>query len=283
VSQLQIRDMAPADIEPVVVMCDAGGWQDRRDFLTWALANPATQLLVGTLDGRVVATAMATVNGPVGWVGSIFVDATMRSRGYGRLMTEASCALIDAAGCRTQALMASPYGKPLYDSMGFRVDATYQVLQAEPLAAAPAPPPGRILRPMTGADLDRICALDRRATGEDRRALIASLVESGWAIADEAEPDAGLRAFMVSVSPEKATVIGPDIDDAICLLGQLRLLGLARTRTIDAVVPLAHEAAWRELQERGWKPAFQTPRMLRGDRIAWDPSIVWNVLSFAFG
>jgi len=283
VTELELRDMTPADIEPIVAMYQSGGWDERRDYLAWELANPATQMLVGVRDGSVVATAMATVNGPVGWVGSIFVDATMRSRGYGRAMTEAACALIDAAGCRTQALIASPFGKPLYDTMGFRVDALYQILEAEPLATAPAPPPGRILRPMTAADLDRVCALDRRATGEDRRALIASLVETGWAIEDAAEPDAGVRAFLVSILPDKGTLIAPEIHDAVCLLDQLRHLGRGRTKAVRAVVPLVHESGWGGLEERGWNPTFQTPRMLRGEDIAWDPTLIWSILSFGFG
>jgi GNAT superfamily N-acetyltransferase len=283
VTELEIRDMTPADIEPCVAMYQSGGWEERHDYLAWELANPATQMLVGVRDGSVVATAMATVNGPVGWVGSIFVDATMRSRGYGRVMTEAACALIDAAGCRTQALIASPLGKPLYDTMGFRVDALYQILEAEPLATAPTPPPGRILRPMTAADLDRVCALDRRATGEDRRALIASLVETGWAIEDAAEPDAGACATLVSILPDEGTLIAPEIDDAVCLLDQLRHLGRGRAKAVRAIVPLVHESGWRGLEERGWNPTFQTPRMLRGEGIAWDPTLIWSILSFGFG
>jgi GNAT superfamily N-acetyltransferase len=283
VTELEIRDMTPADIEPTVAMYQSGGWDERREYLAWALANPATHMLVGVRDGSVVATAMATVNGSVGWVGSIFVDATMRSRGYGRVMTEAACALIDAAGCRTQALIASPYGKPLYDSMGFRVDATYQVLEAQPLATAPAPPPGRVLRRMSAADLDLACALDRRATGEDRRALIGSLVETGWALVNAAEPDTGVCGFLVSILPESGTLIASEIDDAVCLLDQLRHLGRGRTKAVRAVVPLVHESGWRGLQERGWNPTLQTPRMLRGEGIAWDPTLVWSILSFAFG
>src|SRR5664280_192366 len=122
----EIRDMTPADIDPAVAMYGAGGWGERREYLEWELANPAIQILVGLRDGAVVATGMATINGDVGWIGSIFVDRTMRSQGYGRALTEAACERVEAAGCRTQALIASPYGKPLYDKMGFRVDALYQ-------------------------------------------------------------------------------------------------------------------------------------------------------------
>jgi len=129
-------------------MYKSGGWGERREYLEWQLASSHMSLLVGLRNGAVVATGLAVINGPVGWIGSIFVDVSMRSRGYGRALTDAACALVDAAGCRTQALIASPFGKPLYDKMGFRVDEYYQILEAGPIANAPTPPPGRILRPM---------------------------------------------------------------------------------------------------------------------------------------
>ena len=144
----EIREMTASDIEPTVAMYKAGGWGERREYLEWMLATSGIQTLVGLRDGSVVATGMASIHGDVGWVGSIFVDRTMRSQGYGRALTEAAIERIDAAGCRTQALIASPFGKPIYDSMGFRVDAQYQILEAEPIAARARSP----ARPGPAAD-----------------------------------------------------------------------------------------------------------------------------------
>jgi len=286
VTTFEIRDMAQDDIAPAVAMYRAGGWGERREYLEWMLATPAIQVLVGVRDGDVVATGMASIHGSVGWVGSIFVDRTMRSQGYGRALTDAVCARIDAAGCGTQALIASPYGKPIYDTMGFRVDAQYQILEAEPLQAAPTPPPHRILRPMTPADVDAACALDRRATGEDRRGVIATLAGSGWVLMDSegvAASGGKMRGFLVSILADSATVIAPDVDDAAVLLEQLRWLGRGKVKTVKAAVPDIHEAGWRGLEERGWSPTFQTPRMLRGATIDWDPTMIWSILSFGFG
>lgn len=278
-TDLEIRPMTAADIEAAVAMYRAGGWGERREYLEWQLAGPHMSLLVGLRDGAVVATGMAAINGPVGWIGSIFVDTAMRSRGYGRALTDAACARVDQAGCRTQALIASPFGKPLYDKMGFRVDEYYQILDAGPLASAPTPPPGRILRPMRPDDLDRIHSLDRQATGEDRGHILDSLAGSGWVV--ESEGDVG--GFLVSILPGGGTVVAPEIDDAVCLLDQLRHLGVGKTETVHAAVPRVHESGWRGLEQLGWSPAFQTPRMLRGPAIDWEPWLIWGVLTFAFG
>jgi GNAT superfamily N-acetyltransferase len=271
--------MVAADVEAAVAMYKSGGWGERREYLEWQLASSHMSLLVGLRNGAVVATGLAVINGPVGWIGSIFVDVSMRSRGYWRALTDAACALVDAAGCRTQALIASPFGKPLYDKMGFRVDEYYQILEAGPIANAPTPPPGRILRPMGPDDLERVRSLDRQATGEDRSHILDSLAESGWVVEAEGE----LRGFLVSILPGSGTVVAPEIDDAACLLDQLRHLGVGRTETVHAAVPRVHESGWRGLERLGWSRAFQTPRMLRGPAIDWEPSLIWGVLTFAFG
>jgi GNAT superfamily N-acetyltransferase len=278
-SDLRIRPMTPDDVAPVAAMYLAQGWGERREYLEWSLANPAIQALVGLRRGAIVATGMAAVNGDVGWVGSIFVDGSLRSRGYGRAMTEAACDLIDAAGCRTQALIASPFGKPLYDRMGFRVVEHYQVLQAGALASPPAPPPGRTLRPIRPGDLPAVFALDRRATGEDRSGLLTSLTGSGWVVESADE----LHGYLLSILPDFATVTATDPEDAICLLDELRHLAAGRSEVACAAVPASCEAGWRRLEGLGWRPLFQTPRMLRGADIDWEPELIWGILSFGFG
>jgi GNAT superfamily N-acetyltransferase len=276
---LQIRDMTAADIEPAVAMYKAGSWGERSEFLQWVLANPVTQPLVGLRNGTVVATGLATVNRSVGWVGSIFVDRMMRSQGYGRAITEAVCSRLEAAGCTTQALIASEYGRPLYEKMGFRIDAEYQVLQAVTIAKAPVAPAGKTLRSMSPDDLDRVCELDRRATGEDRRGLLARLDRRAWVL--EARGD--LLGFLGSLLPDSGALIAPRLEDAALLLEQLRHLGHGEVKTVQATVPCSNSAGIDGLQRLGWGRTFQTPRMLRGTDIPWSPSLIWGMLSRAWG
>jgi len=277
--EFEIRDMTAADLGPVGAMYMAGARDDRREFFEWVLANPATQPLVGLRNGSLVGTGMATINGRVGWIGSIFVDRTMRSQGYGRAMTEAVCARLDAAGCETQALIASEHGKPLYESMGFHVDELYQILEAEPVATVPTPPPGTTLRPMQRGDVARVCELDFRATGEDRRGLLGSLDGHVWVL----EADGDLLGFVGSILPGSGAVVAPKIDHAACLLQQLRYAGRDRIKSVRAAVPATNLAGIDGLQRLGWSPTFQAPRMLRGPDIPWEPALIWSILGFAFG
>ena len=59
-TDLEIRAMTPADVEPAVAMYRAGGWGERREYLEWELANPAIGMLVGICDGALVGTATAS-------------------------------------------------------------------------------------------------------------------------------------------------------------------------------------------------------------------------------
>lgn len=278
-ADLDIRDMAPADIDAAVTLYKSGGWEERRSFLETVMANPSCRVLVGERDGVVVATGMGTINGPVGWVGSIFVDSTLRRHGYGRAMTDAVCERLDAAGCTTQALIASEYGKPLYEKMGFRIDGWYQILESLPLDAAPIPLAGTSLRPMLPTDIDRVGELDRRATGEDRRGLLGSLVGGAWLL----ESDKELLGFLIQILPDSAAVVAPDPEDGACLLDLLRHLGNGRVRTVRAAKPKGNEDGQLLLESRDWGPTFAAPRMLRGKSIDWEPTLIWSVLGFSFG
>ena len=278
-TELLIREMTAADVDAAAAMYRAGGWPERQSFLETLLANPACSQLVGLYGGAVAATGMAVVNGSVGWVGSIFVDRSLRSRGFGRAITEAICARLVAAGCTTQALIASEYGRPLYEKMGFRIDAWYEIFEAAPVPDEPAPPPGTVPRRIRPDDIGRVGRLDFRATGEDRRALLGPMAGSSWLL--EASPE--LLGYLIQILPESAAIVAPDPRDAACLLRLLRHLGNGRTPTVRAAAVRGDEPALLELEKLGWKPTFSTPRMLRGESISWEPALIWSLLGFAFG
>ena len=275
------------DVASAVAMYRAGGWGERERFLRTVLSVSSCRLLVGTVDGELVATGMATINGPVGWIGSIFTKPECRSRGYGRAMTQAACDIIAAAGCRTAALIASDYGKPLYDTMGFRVDAEYEIYAGPKAGAAEAGAPeagaaaaaGRVIcRPMRAGDLAGALELDRLATGEDRSTLISALAHEGWV----AEARGALRGYLVSIRPDSGALIAEDREAAAALLERLRA-NAAPGEPVHAALVSGHQMGRSLLADLGWRPAFRTPRMLRGDPIDWRPEMIWSVLGFAFG
>ena len=174
-----IRGMRPADIDTAVALARAQGWRDRRHFYEFVFRTPTCEPVVGLVDGRVVATGLATTSGRVGWLGAIAVEAEYRRRGIGRAITEDLCRRLWAAGCDTLSLEATEAGRGLYEQMGFRLTTWYHQLQADHLPEVPAAPPGARARPLEASDMPAVLALDRLATAENRSAPLTVMAESG--------------------------------------------------------------------------------------------------------
>jgi ribosomal protein S18 acetylase RimI-like enzyme len=86
--------------------------------------NPE-MFLVGTLNGKVVATVMAGYEGHRGWINYLAVHPEHRLQGYGRqIMVEAE-KLLRAAGCpkiNLQVRTSNRAVRAFYERIGFRAD-----------------------------------------------------------------------------------------------------------------------------------------------------------------
>jgi len=96
VSALDISPLLPseAEIEAAVALWDEAGllrpWNDPRADIRLALAGPASTVLAGRIDERLVATAMVGWDGHRGWIYYVAVDKAERRRGYGARMVRAA-------------------------------------------------------------------------------------------------------------------------------------------------------------------------------------------------
>ena len=278
-TDFEIRAMNPADIDAAVDLALAQGWRDRRAFYALTLRTRSCQPLVGVLDGRVVATGLATVSAPVGWLGAVIVDEAVRGRGFGRAMTEELRRRLRAAGCETLALVATAAGQPLYERMGFRVVTHYRQMEGDHLDAAPEAPEGARLRPLTTDDLPRVFELDRLATAEDRRAVLAELASAGgWVLESAADATAGLAADAAAghaTRPEAGGAAGLAADAAGGLAadaaaGQAtRPEAGARPGWRPELRP-APRPDWRPTPRAGWRPDTRPVRRPT-PRAGWRP------------
>lgn len=273
----EIRAMTPADVDEVGEVTLAGGFGDRRAFFGAIVAMVQCRPLVATLDGRLIGTALGSIHGDVGWVGVVFVVPELRRQGIGRALTEAVCDILDGAGCHSLVLVATELGRPMYERLGFRERTRYHMFAGDPLAEAPSPPPGASLRPIRPSDLDAIEAIDREATGEQRRPLIEAYASRGWLIEDER-----LRGFVLPTTRGNGALIAQRPEDAVCLLDMHRHLAPQDGR-VWAGLPTENEAGIRFLAERGWFEWRSFPRLLRGPEPSWRPDTIWGQFNHAMG
>jgi GNAT superfamily N-acetyltransferase len=286
-----IRPMTADDAEPASDVLVGGGWGDRRAFFRFAIAHPSLSPLVAEADGRIAGTGIATINGSVGWVGMIFVDEALRGRGIGTALTAAVIDRLEAAGCTSLMLLASPLGRPIYERLGFVAEMDYRLLVADgqgaarPSATLAAEATGdrapTRLRPLSTADLPAILALDRAATGEDRGHLLRAVTDAATTVVVEG-PSGQVVAFDARAPWGTHPTIAPALVDGV------RLVEARRARAPDGAevrtaLPEANRHGIATLENLGWRGERGLTRMVRGVLVRWDPQAIWGQFNYAIG
>jgi len=273
-----IRAMMPADVGPAAEMIRQGEWGDRSVFLSWAVAFPPSHVFVAEDTGRIVGTGIATANGPVGWVGTIFVAPDRRREGLGDALTRTVIDDLESRGCRTLVLTATDAGRPLYERLGFEAQMPQGFFMAAGL------PPNEVdnaVRPFDPTMFQGIVTLDRVATGEDRSAVLERLAspESSRVLLDA---DGALRGFLIRAPWGGVSLIAPEADDAIRLL-EWRRRQAGVDHPVYAGFPDTGDSRRARLLSEGWTIVGAGTRMIRGAPLEWRPDWIWGSFSGALG
>jgi GNAT superfamily N-acetyltransferase len=272
--------MIAADTEPAAELLQRGDWGERLVFFDWAIGQPTLLPLVAEGDGEIVGTGVGSVHGSVGWVGTIFVEPAQRGSGLGRAVTRAVIDGLEARGCRTLVLIATPMGRRIYEREGFEV-LDDQVRFSIDGLPADSGPPDPLVRPFAPDDLAAIVGLDRFATGEDRRAVLASLLDarSTWVATDA---DGSVRGYLARAPWRGGALIAPDPDDALRLLEtRRRSTGISGKAGAGLV---GRNLVGRErLRAAGWHEEGSGVRMIRGEPLDWHPEAIWGQFNGALG
>ena len=177
--------------------------------------------------------------------------------------------------------MATDAGQPLYERLGFTVQTWYRTMEAPGLAAAPGDPGEAVVRAFQPDDLDTMAALDREATGEDRRHLLAAFATSDTARVVTAGGDDAL-GFVIRAPWGGGATIAPSSAAALALL-RARRVAAGPERRVRAGILVENEAGAAVLAAEGWTEAWRAPRLIRGDPLAWHPEHIWGQFNHALG
>lgn len=126
---MQVRPFDPPDEGQVVALWEACGltrpWNDPRRDIARKLAVQPELFLVGTIDDRVVATAMVGYEGHRGWVYYLAVSIDHQRKGLGRSMMGEAERLLLARGCpkiNLQLRTSNPEAIGFYRALGYAED-----------------------------------------------------------------------------------------------------------------------------------------------------------------
>lgn len=123
---LRIRPFVESDEPEVVALWRACGltrpWNDPQKDIARKLSVQRQWFLVGCVDARLVATAMAGYDGHRGWVNYLAVAPDQWGRGYGRSMMAEVERQLTAAGCpklNLQVRTGNSHALAFYRRLGY--------------------------------------------------------------------------------------------------------------------------------------------------------------------
>ena len=274
----RLRPMAPADVDAAAELILGNDWGVRREWLEFATTQPECTPIIADVEGEVVGTGVGTANGPVGWIGTIFIAPDRRGQGLGRALTQAIIDRLESAGCRSLALVATSEGRRLYERMGFELQSRYHVLQAIGLPPATVPEGVRLFDP---GDLPEIEQLDRAGTGEDRSHAIRRYADADTTRVTTDE-DGAVEGYVLRAPWGGGATIARSSDAALRILTARRRAAGPEGRVRLGILDENTEGLAR-LMDMGLRLTWSAPRMVRGEPLTWRPDWIWGQFNHAMG
>jgi ribosomal protein S18 acetylase RimI-like enzyme len=134
----------------------------------------------------------------------LIVVPEARGRGVGRRLLESAIAYLHGRGARTICLDGVLAAVPLYERLGFRKRCRSLRFSGTLTGQA-----HRHVRPMTGADLNAVCALDREAFGADRGFFLERRLAQDPALCKVLVQDGQIGGFVLGRRVEGQVSAGP--------------------------------------------------------------------------
>jgi ribosomal protein S18 acetylase RimI-like enzyme len=133
-TQLAIRPMADGEEGAVIALWQACGltrpWNDPATDLAFARAKPTSDVLVGMLEGRIVASALVGHDGHRGAMYYVGVDPAHRGRGLGAELVAGAEAWLKERGVWKVNLLVRKGNEPalgFYGEQGYVAGSSVQI------------------------------------------------------------------------------------------------------------------------------------------------------------
>ncbi|MFE3521976.1 GNAT family N-acetyltransferase [Streptomyces sp. NPDC059161] len=259
-AELPIRRLTADDRIACADLSEDRSWP--REEHKWGfLLVAGTGYGIDAPDGKGLASAcVVTSYGPgLAAIGMVLVAERYARQGVGRRLMQH--VLREMKGTPL-TLHATPYGRPLYEELGFETTGRAEMVRGHFRPSGPVPTVAT--RPATAEDLPRILRLDTEVFGQDRTHVITRLP----AFADQlrvAEDSAGLTGFAAAWPNMNTHVVGPliahDTETAKALVASL---AAGTDRPLRTDVDVRHEALLSWLKASGVESAGFNTVMTHG-------------------
>ncbi|MCX4714698.1 GNAT family N-acetyltransferase [Streptomyces virginiae] len=259
ITDLPIRALTVDDLRRCADLSEDRGWL--REEHKWRLLLAAgSGYGVDAPDGRGLAAACVVTRygeshaGPeLAAIGMVLVADRFARQGLGRrLMTHVCDGVLKGVPL---TLHATPYGRPLYEELGFATTGRAEMLRgAFRHETAPATSGTSRIRPATAEDLPRILRLDAEVFGTDRTHMITRLpaFADRLVVAEDHSADGTLTGYAAAWPNMDTQVIGPLIaHDTATAQSLVTALATGTDRELRTDVDVRHEELLAWLKDRG--------------------------------
>ncbi|MET7476511.1 GNAT family N-acetyltransferase [Streptomyces sp. NPDC005648] len=247
---LPIRRLTLRDLTACADLSEDRGWP--REEHKWGFLLAAGKGYgIDDPGGGLVSACVVTAYGPqdrpdLAGIGMVLVAERHARQGVGRRLMRH---IVSAMGTTPLTLHATPYGRPLYEELGFKVTGRAEMLRGRFVPGGRRPEV--VTRAATAEDLTAILRLDEEVFGADRTHIVARLP----AFADHlhiAEESGRLTGYAAAWPNMETHVVGPliarDTRTAQALIASIA----ARTdRPLRTDIDVRHEEMVAWMKERG--------------------------------
>lgn len=275
--EMRIREARDDEFDAVVRMLAGAGFGGTVGrLLQYPRTSPAGTILLATGRHRKIVGAAACASfGATGWIGALGVAPRSRGKGVGGALTEGAVEWLRKRGAETALLYATDMGRPVYERRGFVAEGGARSWRG-PASGRPAS--ANRVRPLRADDRERVVALDRRATAEDRGAVLGAL---GPLVGLAAEREGELHgALLRSPWGAGAAILADGREEGLALLRAAR----ADTDSPAIVtLPDANAAGTEALVSWGFEPVNHAERMRLGPAVPWAPDRIYGMFNLFWG
>ncbi|MFJ3517406.1 MULTISPECIES: GNAT family N-acetyltransferase [unclassified Streptomyces] len=259
ITDLPIRALTVDDLHRCADLSEDRGWL-REDHKWRLLLTAGGGYGVDAPDGRGLAASCVvtrygnTHSGPeLAAIGMVLVADRFARQGLGRRLMSHVCN--DVLKGVPLTLHATPYGRPLYEELGFETTGRAEMLTGVfRHEGAPGTYGTARVRPANAEDLPRILRLDAEVFGTDRTHMITRLpaFADRLIVAEDPAADGALTGYAAAWPNLDTQVIGPLIaHDTATAQSLITALAMGTDLALRTDVDVRHEDLLAWLKDRG--------------------------------
>ena len=207
---ISIRLMTEADLEPIMVLKNLLGWnQTEADWKALINFEPKG-CFVATQKDVVVGTATTTSYGAdLAWIGMVIVHPEKRNLGIGKDLLQACLQYLNDNRVSCIKLDATPMGKKLYITFGFRDEFTLKRMKGKVVSLKYDSPS------LTSFDLEKVQVFDKKYFVADRGRLLKRFYNEFPDLAIQSVDNNGnINGYLMARVGQSAYYVGPVVSES---------------------------------------------------------------------